>query len=345
MKGAGFYANNSAAQRSATELALPTITKFLPNITLPHNLSHITIADYGCADGANSTHLFDTFIDFFQERFCSSTAHQERQFTLIHNDVPTNDFNSLVTIRGPLSRQNVFEYISARSFYNQVAADSSVHVGFTGSAIHWLSSSPSKISDHIYGQLSQNEKINQVYKEQAEKDWKLFIQQRSREMVPGGMLFVVNLAPNSKNLLVDYLSDIAKEILSTEQFLNINFPLYFRNKNELIAPLQETHFDFLGFDEFVVSERSYNSNIDPETWAAASTKFVRAWSETSMTRAFDNPNNNESKQTIDLIYAKLQSKLLMNKESFVGLTMPYNVMVIRKKNPTFSPEIKSALLV
>lgn len=78
--------------------------------------------------------------------------------TVFYTDQPRNDFNALVQNvhgLGPFMNyleefKNVFPMFSGTSFYRQILPGNSLHLGFSATAMHWLSAKPGDISNHVH---------------------------------------------------------------------------------------------------------------------------------------------------------------------------------------------------
>ncbi len=94
MKGGGHYNQHSTPQRMVVSMSLPFIKAGVAAAQYAHSGGSgggITIADFGCSEGANSFLAMKCFIESIRSRHSVSTP-----VTVVHNDLPTNDWNVLM---------------------------------------------------------------------------------------------------------------------------------------------------------------------------------------------------------------------------------------------------------
>src|SRR6185295_11579930 len=149
------------------------------------------LADYGCSTGRNSIASLRTAVDAVRAR------EPERPIAAIHNDVPTNDWNTLFTTltsdpnsylgaEGP----PVLPLASACSFFDPATPTGAVHVGVSFSAAHWLRTQPEvTIPDGFYF-CEATGAARQALREQAAADWAAFLDSRAADLAPGARLIV-----------------------------------------------------------------------------------------------------------------------------------------------------------
>lgn len=157
MKGEGFYKTYSSVQRMVIHQVLPLLSQSVGRISLPDHGQPFTIVDYGCGEGKNSMIPVRAVVDAVRAR------RRHEDFLVIHNDLPTNNFNGLLqdvfadrddsylpTVPdGDCGK--IYVLAGASSFYQQVAPSGSVHFGFSSSALHWLKVVPEGcLREHIF---------------------------------------------------------------------------------------------------------------------------------------------------------------------------------------------------
>ncbi|KAH7434186.1 hypothetical protein KP509_06G004600 [Ceratopteris richardii] len=162
------------------------------NISLPQNFifrvytrSHLSEAlDYLCT----SPHILGLFQRVDKTRFlkgCSSIASQTREdatvleIEYLFSDLPENDFNSLFRslpsfLQGIADQAHpackIFTGGVPGSFHGPLFPTSSLHFATSAYSLQWLS---------------------QAFASQYRKDMRCFFQQRARELVKGGVLFLL----------------------------------------------------------------------------------------------------------------------------------------------------------
>ncbi|XP_046575542.1 loganic acid O-methyltransferase-like [Haliotis rubra] len=162
------------------------------NVPFLDKTSVYNIGDYGTADGAASMRLIRKLIENLKEHHGS-----EVQFQIIYEDQEINDFNSLFRrlsglIPEPPSYlqdiENVFALASGTHFYKQCVPANSMHIIYSGVAVHWLSGKPPVNKDDIFP--NTNDDARYMLEKQASEDWEKFLILRSRELKKGGLLVV-----------------------------------------------------------------------------------------------------------------------------------------------------------
>src|ERR1700761_2972104 len=90
MEGHGRYNRTSQVQAGGLAPAIPMVTTAAGQVILPEANQPLTLADYGSSQGHNSLVPMSEAIRVLRERVRSRT-----EITVIHVDLPGNDFTSL----------------------------------------------------------------------------------------------------------------------------------------------------------------------------------------------------------------------------------------------------------
>ncbi|KAK6340596.1 hypothetical protein TWF696_008922 [Orbilia brochopaga] len=153
--------------------------------------SNVTIADYGCSQGASSATAMQKLV----ARLPTGSSA-----TLIFNDLPSNDFNSLIKllpkISSPDPTTTIYPSIAPNSFYNPVVPASTVDIAFALSSVHWLRQmpQPKPPTESIEEYLSKRAARNA---EASHRDLVYFLTLRSREVKSGGNLILAAPSPTA----------------------------------------------------------------------------------------------------------------------------------------------------
>ncbi|KAJ6262569.1 Methyltransferase FUS9 [Drechslerella dactyloides] len=186
MTGDNFYNENSDQQYLAMEASLPLFADLKLG-------SNVTIADYGCSQGASSITAMQMLVARLP---AGSTA------TLIFNDLPSNDFNSLIKLLPTISPSDptttIYPSIAPTSFYNPVVPTSTVDIAFALSSVHWLREmpKPKSVAESIEEYLSKRSARNS---EASHRDLVEFLTLRSSEVKNGGKLILAAPSPTADN--------------------------------------------------------------------------------------------------------------------------------------------------
>ncbi|KAJ6258203.1 hypothetical protein Dda_7122 [Drechslerella dactyloides] len=184
--GDNFYNENSDQQYLAMEASLPLFA----DLELGSN---VTIADYGCSQGASSIAAMQKLIARLP---AGSTA------TLVFNDLPSNDFNSLIKLLPNISPSDpttiIYPSIAPNSFYNPVVPASTVDIAFALSSVHWLRQMPQQklATESIEEYLSKRGARNSAA---SHRDLVEFLTLRSHEVKSGGKLILAAPSPTADN--------------------------------------------------------------------------------------------------------------------------------------------------
>src|SRR5215475_799720 len=195
MEGHGAYNRSSRVQATGASPAIPLLEQAAREAALPPALEPIVLADYGSSEGHNSLAPMGLAIRELRRR-----AGPERAISVVHTDLPGNDFSALFQmlaadpesyLRGdPL----VFPAAVGRSFYEQILPAGSVTLGWSSWATQWLSCLPVPIPDHIQVAFSEDLAAKAAFARLAAEDWRRFLIHRGAELRPGGRLVILTMA-------------------------------------------------------------------------------------------------------------------------------------------------------
>jgi S-adenosylmethionine-dependent carboxyl methyltransferase len=247
MEGHGAYNRNSRVQAAALSPAVSMFERAARLGTLPPEPHPIVIADYGCSQGQNSLVPVLAAINMLRERI-----GPHRQISVVHSDLPENDFTSLfqILITNPESylRKDAAAFASAigRSFYEQILPSWSVTLGWSSWAVQWLSRTPAPIPDQVQVALSEDAPTRAAFARQAAEDWEQFLVLRERELSPGGRLVVLTMAFDDNgdfgyrpllNAMCSALEEMVDSgFLSPEELQRMAIPTVARSRADLLAP-------------------------------------------------------------------------------------------------------------
>lgn len=310
MKSGGYYDQHSDLQWAFALKAQPILADALGQIPLQYENQPFVVVDYGCADGANSVRLTD---------FIVSNIHQRRPaqaVAVFYNDLFTNNFNQLFQNLGALNKRRdaqfryhkgapigpVFEFATGGSFYDPVMPPISTNLGFSMTAVHWLSERPNvEIHDQVASEGADMD-VKKAYAYRAELDWLAFLGNRAEEMASGGKLLVGVLAqpeaPARVHAPLALINDVAKRmveegVIDRDDYIHTAAPIYRRTESEVLAPLTGKDAAFRGnfrVDQCTLAtfECPFRAQLlktgDIEAYASGYVGFVRAISESAIVR-------------------------------------------------------------
>lgn len=330
MVGGDYYNRHSQCQQNAIQFGLPLLERAIQAIPLPDPGSVMLVADYGSSEGKNSVEVMREVVKLIRRR-----APESIPIAIVHNDQPANDFRSLFTRvdKAPDSylhtSPNVFCYASGHSFFERVFPPLQVSLGWSSIAVHWLSSLPAPIPQHIWNTCAPSE-VHAVWAEQARRDWQRFLEHRAQELRPGGRLVIIGGAANPKGASgAEGLADLANVVLQemvrngsihSHEYARMAIPTYNRRQEEFEEPfatsalrgtlvLEECRPVLLPDPPWLRYQRDRNAAVFAEDLAG----FFRAFTEHCLFGVLDADRAPGDRQRLaDDYYACLQRRIADN---------------------------------
>jgi hypothetical protein len=299
----GSYNKNSASQLSLIQSSIPYIKQAIDILDINPSPFPIILADFGSSHGSNSVYVMKLILDYIKQ--INKTS---RSFLIIHNDLPTNDWNSLFNI---LNQQENFYFglANGKSFYNQCLPPNSLTIGYTSSSIHWLSRKPCNISNHCTFTYA-NHQERQAFKLQARDDYRQFLENRSHELIQGGILIINTSSVNDEDegafeSIYNLLYKCAKLIgLNEEELINYTIPVYLRSYDECIDNeiFEKCSFELIKSDistvELPFCQQWKKGDMSIDEFAKIHTGLFRCGTESILKQTLE-INEKRSKEEID----------------------------------------------
>lgn len=251
MAGRGTYNRSSCVQAAGSAPALPLLEHAAEVVPLASAPEAIVVADYGSSEGRNSLAPMAAAIRILRTR-----AGADRAISVVHTDVPGNDFTTLFQtldqdpesyLRGD---DAIFPSAVGRSFYGQILPSGSVTLGWTSWSLQWMSKIPGPIPDHVYADYSRNQDIRAAYRARSADDWRSFLVARGRELRPGGRLVVLTVAVGDDgdigylpmlDVVYSAILDLVDEgFLAAAEAQHMVIPIVGRSRADFGAPFAET---------------------------------------------------------------------------------------------------------
>jgi len=300
------YSRISATARAVDRSVEPRVATYIESIRetvarMPPGTPFV-IADYGAADGANSSTLVEGIVG--QLRTIDPNVAIRLVYVDIADPAPFHRFwegSALSKVEGVEA-----EYIR-RSFYEPFPELAGrVHLALSSTALHWFDTRAVDPSFFRHPRCIQpNQMPAPERAEFAEKwrcDWRLFLRERSHDLADGGLLVLANLAdlggdrwPASAGYdrLRDACAALHREgCLSKEELEAIFVPDYFATPDEMRAVLEEDEvrrrFSLRSLEATTVPCAYCSQMLEGDevrerrVLAASLARVVRAWSESSV---------------------------------------------------------------
>ena len=254
MSGGGVYSLATRGAKDVIDAATPLVIAAIERMRLRPALRRFSMLDMGCADGGTSLDMVRAAL----QRVRALAPHAD--LTITYSDQTRNDFNALVgivhglggfdTYLGELAR--VYPLFSANSFYLQAVPDNSLHLGFSATAMHWLSGKPANLSEHVH-MVGAHGDERRAFSRHAARDWETILLCRASEMKRGARLVLVNFCRDEQGRylgntggvnMFDTFNRIWQTFMddgriSAEEYLNMTLPQYYNTVEEFSRPLTD----------------------------------------------------------------------------------------------------------
>jgi hypothetical protein len=313
MRGAGYYSANTVGAKTVIDAAADLVLEALESMDLA-GAGPFAIADYGAADGGTS-------IDTIRKAVARvRAAAPERPITITYTDLPHNDFSALFQLLhgilpshrdNPLGAQpGVFTYASGTSFYRQIFPAETISLGFSATAMHWLSKLPIQIADHTHA-VGASPSEKETIRAAALADWETILLHRARELAPGGKLVMANFCENEQGYYLGHTGGInmhdnfAKHwrklwrdgAITEAEYRRANLVQFYKTKDEFAAPFADPNSPVsrAGLVLDTVFTRvtgcpyaaEFRRHGDPAVFAKNYIPTLRSWTESTFASALD----------------------------------------------------------
>jgi len=346
MRGAGYYSQRTAGAKNAIDSIKPLIDNALAQLPDTHALR---FADFGAADGGTSAEMWHHVIDNLRRN------GDNRQIEIIYTDLPSNDFSTLFkTMQGMQGQtdfayqdqfDNVFVHGCGTGFHRQLMASNSLSLGFSATAMHYVSVKPCEITDHVH-MVGANEAERAAFAEQAAADWERILLARASEMTTGGRLVVMNFGIDEQGRylgntggqnMFDRFSHHWQQLMndgtiSQDEFIRASFAQHYRTIDEFTAPFDNPDSSVSKAGLRLVSAKTQltkcpyraafeaDDTIDAAEFASQLIPTTRSWSETVFSTALAGRPPAEIASIVDQFYGAYEAEVAANPD---GHAMDY----------------------
>jgi hypothetical protein len=288
-------------------------------------------------------------------------ARSAAPVSIVYSDQPRNDFNALLTNvhgLGPFETwldkyPNAFPLASGTSFYRQIVPNGTLDLGFSATAMHWLSAKVCNISGHVQAVGAKGEELR-AFRQQAHNDWRQILLHRAAELKPGGRLVLINFGKDDEGCylgntggvnMFDTFNNIWQEFvaqgrISQDEYINMTLPQYYNTVDEFSAPLvdpkEEVYRAGLRLESIETRivkcpfAEDFKQHGDAAKFAAAYIPTIRSWNESIFLAGLsaDRPLA-ERKKIIEDYYGTYQSRVEENPQGH-GMDYVHAYTVISK---------------
>lgn len=358
MRGAGYYSSHTVGAKAVINAAGDLVLDALSRMDLSPSAAPFAVADYGAADGGTSMEMMRRAIEAIR------TKAADRSITITYTDLPHNDFSALFRLMHGLLPQaserplgaepGVFTFASGTSFYRQIFPDSTLSLGFSATAMHWLSRLPGTIADHVQA-VGANPTEKAVFRRQSLEDWTTILLHRARELQPGGKLVLANFCEDEQGRYlgntggVNMFDTFTKHwrgllqagAISESEYKAATFPQFYKTLDEFVSPFDNANSPVrkaglvLEHASTRVTGCPYAANFaahrDPVAFAEEYLPTLRSWTESTFFGALDPQRPLAERQAIiERFYGAYEAEVARTPEGH-GMDYVHAFMVISKE--------------
>ena len=347
MRGSGYYSERTAGAKIAIDATQPLMEKAIKKMS---KLPNLKMADFGSADGGTSQEMWGNLIKQLRDN------NDNREIEIIYTDLASNDFSTLFrTMQGMQGNpnnafqnkySNIFIHGCGTGFHNQLMISESLALGFSATAMHYVSEKPCQIENHVH-MVGANDIEKKQFKIQASKDWESILLSRSKELIKGGRFICLNfgidehgrhLGNTGGHSMFDRFSFHwnslrEKNQISNNEFRLATFAQHYRTVDEFCEPFvnKESSVYKSGLRLLSCSTKltdcpyhiNYKKNIKSmtsEEFAKNLIPTMRSWSETVFRTALAGRKEEEIDKIVNKFYNSYQNEIAENPD---GHAMDY----------------------
>ncbi len=320
------YSDDTEGARVCLERSLDMIRAATGAV--PVDSDTFRFLDCGAADGGTALGLWSNVLELALGR------EGVTRFELLANDLPSNDFDALGinVARTVADRPDALGLMVPRSFYAPVAAPGSVHLGFSATAMHWLSEKPILLRTHTHANATPDVAARNAFAAVAQRDWRRILTRRAEELAPGGELVLVNLARDGDGRFLgrnhehecmhDVLHDLWKGLreegrIDEEAYVRGTFQNFYKSEAELTECLTDAASTPHRAGLRLVTSRvelvpcfyraRFAKDGDTDAFADGLMRTVRSWSEHTFRDALGERTDRQA--VCDTLYARYRAAI------------------------------------
>lgn len=351
MKSGGYYSESTRGAKDVIDQASAMLQNAVAAIVSPSDGVAVSIADFGAADGGTSQQAIREMIVSLRKRFAG------RQVLVTYTDLPSNDFSMLFKNMLGLGSESAASYLTefddvfvhacGIGFHRQLLPDASLDIGFSATAMHYVSEKPCEIKDHVH-MVGASGSTLEAFSVRAADDWTNILLARAAELRPGGRLVFMNFGIDEQGRYLGNTDGInmfdtfhmlwkamAEEgLITAEEYHDASFSQFYRTKEEFCAPLLDESSPARAAGLRLISAHTgmvrcpYRAAFDSANGAMNAREFaisyiptLRSWSETVFANALDPSRNaQERSELVDTFYQRYEDLVAKNPD---GHAMDY----------------------
>ncbi len=356
MKGGGYYSANTVGAKHVIDRAGDLVFEYFSAENVSESERPFSVVDYGAADGGTSIDLMSRIVEAVRK------ASPKQEVSVTYTDLPHNDFSSLFRmlhgqipeVTSYLKRfSDVFVSCSGTTFYKQILPSATVDVGFSATAMHWLSNLPGRISNHVHATGAVGDEW-QTFRDYAMADWETILLHRSKEMKSGALLVMANFCIDEQGRYLGntrganmfdtfyrlWLDLAAAGVITEAECEATAFPQFYKTIEEYRLPFDDP--DSAVSKSGLVLEKIYTGVTDcpyrtefdrqgdPVAFADAYVPTLRSWSENVFFNGLDFSRSVEERRSIVEQFYSNYNSLVRTEPSNHSMDYVHVYMVARK---------------
>ncbi len=356
MSGGGLYSLATLGAKHVIDAATPLVVDAIDSLPQDSIDAGFTLSDMGTADAGTSLSMVAAAIGALRQRAPAAPV------SIVYSDQPRNDFNALIANvhgLGPFETyldrfDNVFPLVSGTTFYKQILPSGSLDIGFSATAMHWLSTKVCNISNHVQAVGAEGEEL-ESFREQAHRDWRQILLHRAAELKPGGKLILINFGRDEQGRYLGntggvnmfdtfnriWLDFLDQERIDRAEYENMTLPQYYNSVEEFSAPLtdsgEEVYRAGLRLDHIdtrVVKcpfAESFAEHGDVDRFAEEYIPTIRTWNESIYFNGLSPERPLDERKAIIDDYYNTYKDMVRNDPTGHGMDYVHAYMVISKQ--------------
>ncbi|MEL7542272.1 MAG: SAM-dependent methyltransferase [Pseudomonadota bacterium] len=339
MKSGGYYSERTRGAKDVIDKARAMLLDAVAALPEPEDGRVLRLADFGAADGGTSKETIHAVIAALRTRF---PAHQVQ---MTYTDLPSNDFSNLFKNMLGLTGsghdylteiEGVFLDAVGIGFHQQLLPDVSLDIGFSATAMHYVSEKPCDIPDHVH-MVGASGDVLAAFAARAADDWEKILLARARELRPGGRIVICNFGIDEEGRylgatggvnMFDTFDRLWKAMvddgrITHEEYVAATFAQFYRTKAEFCAPLEADGGAVVQAGLRLISAETrltrcpYRAAFKAADGAMSTREFaisyiptLRSWSETVFATALDASRPADERATlVDAFYQAYEDEV------------------------------------
>jgi len=352
MSGDGLYSLATIGAKDVIDKATPRVIAAIESMGSHNGMWQFS--DMGCADGGTSLSLWRNVVQHIR-------ANNSADIQIVYADQARNDFNALVKILHGLTQfdsyleehPNVHALESGSSFYSPILAANSLDLGFSATAMHWLSQKPRDIKQHVH-MVGANGEDKAAFATQAASDWETILLRRARELKTGGKLVLINFCIDEQgrylgntggvnmfnNFNANWQQFVDDKTITNDEYTAMTLPQYYNTKEEFCAPLldessacYEAGLRLVDIETAVWQcpfAEDFKKHKDAKRFAKAYIPTIRSWNESTFLGGLSQTRNLQERQEIIENYYQCYEQQVADAPDEHGMGYVHAYMTIEK---------------